>query len=67
MRAFKIFFWTLYRIWFYILVAVPILVLFPFLVVSILKERWYPYFFRLARIWARCILFGMGFRCKVTF
>ena len=66
MRAFKIIFWTLYRIWFYIVVAVPILVLFPFLVVSILKERWYPYFFKLARIWAKCILFGMGFRYKVT-
>jgi len=66
MRAFKIIFWTLYRIWFYLLVAIPILVLFPFLVVSILKERWYPYFFRLAQIWAQCILLGMGFRYKVT-
>ena len=58
-------FWILYRIWFYILVALPIIVLFPFLIISILKEEWYPYFFRLARIWAKIILFGMGFYWKV--
>lgn len=47
--------------WFYILVTLPILVLLPLLVVSIIKESWYPFFFRLARIWARFILMGMGF------
>ena len=28
--------------------------------ISVLKKKWYPYFFRLARIWAKCILIGMG-------
>lgn len=65
MRALKIVFWTLYRIWFYILMAIPILVMFPFLVISILSEKWYPYFFVMARIWAKFILFGMGFYTKV--
>jgi 1-acyl-sn-glycerol-3-phosphate acyltransferase len=65
MRALKIVFWTLYRVWFYILMAVPILVMFPFLFISILSERWYPYFFVMARIWAKVILFGMGFRVKL--
>lgn len=65
MKIFKYIFWLLYRIWFYILVAVPIIVLFPFLILSILKESWYPFFFRLARIWARFILIGMGFRVKI--
>jgi 1-acyl-sn-glycerol-3-phosphate acyltransferase len=54
-------FWILYRIWFYILIGLPILVMFPFLLLSIAKESWYPFFFRLARIWAKTILFGMGF------
>ena len=40
---------------------VSILVLFPFLFVTILREQWYPVFFKLARIWAYTILFGMGF------
>jgi 1-acyl-sn-glycerol-3-phosphate acyltransferase len=37
----------------------------PFLFISILKESWYPYFFRMARIWAKVILFGMGFSTKI--
>ncbi len=67
MRALKIIFWTLYRIWFYILMAIPIIVMFPFLFISILSEKWYPYFFVMARIWAKFILFGMGFRTKIVF
>jgi len=67
MRLFKCLFWILYRIWFYILVALPIIVLFPFLLISVLKESWYPYFFKLARIWAKCILAGMGFVWKIEY
>lgn len=65
MRILKIIFWTLYRIWFYILMGVFIIIMLPFLVISILKEEWYPYFFVMARIWARGILLGMGFNYKV--
>jgi 1-acyl-sn-glycerol-3-phosphate acyltransferase len=65
MRGIKIIFWVLYRIWFYILMAIPILVMFPFLVLSILSESSYPYFFKMARIWAKTILFGMGFYYKI--
>lgn len=61
MKIFKYPFWILYRIWFYTLITVPILALFPILLVSILKEEWYPYFFWLARLWAKIILIGMGF------
>lgn len=55
----------LYRIWFYVLVTIPIVLLFPFLVISILREEWYPYFFKIARLWAAFILCGMGFNPKV--
>jgi len=48
------------------MVALPIIIMFPLLLLSILKESWYPYFFKLARIWARCILIGMGFNIKIT-
>ena len=54
-----------YRIWFYILVTTPILILFPFLLIATFKENWYPIFFKLARIWAKFILLGMGFYIKV--
>lgn len=66
MRFFKIIFWIVYRIWFYVLMAIPIIVMFPFLFISILSERWYPYFFVMARIWAKFILFGMGYRVQVN-
>lgn len=65
MRIVKIIFWVLWRIWFYVLMAVPILIMFPFLVASILTESGYPYFFRMARIWSKVILFGMGFYYKI--
>ncbi|POY39887.1 1-acyl-sn-glycerol-3-phosphate acyltransferase [Flavobacterium alvei] len=65
MRGIKIVFWALWRVWFYVLMAIPILVMLPFLVLSILTERGYPYFFKMARIWAKFILFGMGFYYKI--
>ncbi len=55
----------MYRVWFYILVAVPILILFPVLLISIAKESWYPFFFKIARVWAKIILIGMGFCYKI--
>ena len=39
--------------------------MFPLLIVSILRESWYPFFFKLARVWATIILFGMGFFPKI--
>ncbi|WP_394747932.1 lysophospholipid acyltransferase family protein [Spongiimicrobium salis] len=51
----------LFRIWFYVLVALPIFLLFPLLLLFTLSEKWYPQFFWLARnIWANIILYGMG-------
>ena len=67
MKIFKYIFWTFYRIWFYVLVALPIIVLFPLLLISISKESWYPYFFKLARFWARFILVGMGMPTKINY
>jgi 1-acyl-sn-glycerol-3-phosphate acyltransferase len=51
----------LYRIWFYILVAVPIVLFSPLLLATTFSEKTYPQFFWLARnIWAATILYGMG-------
>ncbi len=58
--------YTLYRIWFYILVTLPIIVFFPFLSLTTLSEKWYPQFFWLARnLWATPILYGMGCPPKI--
>ncbi|TYB74239.1 1-acyl-sn-glycerol-3-phosphate acyltransferase [Bizionia gelidisalsuginis] len=65
MIFFKYIFTFLYRVWFYILLAIPIIVLSPLLLISILKEEWYPFFFKLARLWARFILIGMGCKTRI--
>jgi 1-acyl-sn-glycerol-3-phosphate acyltransferase len=64
MKLFKVIFWILWRVWFYHLIGLLILVMFPLLFISILKESWYPFFFKLARFWGKAILLGMGFRVK---
>jgi 1-acyl-sn-glycerol-3-phosphate acyltransferase len=65
MKGIKIILWVLWRIWFYILMAIPIIVFLPILILTILSEKGYPYFFRIARIWAKFILYGMGFYYKI--
>lgn len=65
MIVFRYIFWILYRIWFYILVIIPIIILFPILIISVSRDEWYPFFFKIARLWAKIILIGMGFRWKV--
>ncbi len=65
MKLLKYPFFLFYRIWFYVVLAVPIFVMLPLLICSLLKESWYPYFFRLARIWAWFILIFMGFKVKI--
>lgn len=65
MKLLKYPFWLLYRIWFYLLVLLPIIMLFPLILITILSEKTYPLFFKIARFWARVILIGMGFRYSI--
>lgn len=65
MKLFKYPFWLLYRIWFYLLVLLPIILLFPLILITILSEKTYSLFFKIARFWARFILIGMGFRYEI--
>ena len=51
----------LWRIWFYIMLGLPIIVMLPFLLIFTSSERFYPQYFVCARIWAKSILYGMGF------
>ena len=66
MKLLKYFLILLWRIWFYAWVLVTILLLLPILVIVISKEKWYPIFFKIARLWAKTILFVMGFSTKIT-
>ncbi|MBT8295952.1 MAG: 1-acyl-sn-glycerol-3-phosphate acyltransferase [Gramella sp.] len=55
----------LWRIWFYILMVVPIIIMLPFLLIFTSSEKFYPQFFKCARIWSKIIIYGMGFWVKV--
>lgn len=67
MKILKIAFWILWRIWFYVLIMVPIIVLFPVLFFLVLTDKTYTLFYRVARFWGKTVLFGMGFYYKVEF
>lgn len=60
MRFFRYILCPLYHLWFYLVVFLTTLVMSPFLLVSTIKETWYPQFYRVARIWSTMILFGIG-------
>lgn len=41
--------------------GLPIIILFPFLLLATLSEKTYSIFFAMARLWAAIVLYGMGF------
>lgn len=51
----------LYRVWFYLLMGIPILIFFPLLLILTISEKTYPLFFKVARLWAVFVMYGMGF------
>lgn len=60
MKVIKILFWVCWRSWFYILTFIVTSSLSPLLILFLLKEAWYPYFYAIARnLWAKPILYGM--------
>ncbi len=59
---------AVYRVWFYILVALPMILFFPILLIVVSREAWYPKFFWIARnLWAKPILYGMCCWPKVSY
>jgi len=56
-----------WRLWFYGVFLVTIIVIFPVLLVVTSNDKFYPVFFKIARFWAKTILFLMGFKAKITF
>ena len=54
-------FWTIWRIWFFLMMGIIIIIMGPLLFITSLKEKWYPYFFVFARIWGKGTLTTSGF------
>lgn len=67
MKIIKIPFLFFWRIWFYLLITVTILLMIPFLLVFTSNEKYYPIFWKMVRIWSIVLIYGMGFRLKVQY
>jgi len=55
----------IWRIWFYLLVSLTIIIALPVLIVVTSKEKYYPVFCRIANAWGKLILLLMGFWVKI--
>lgn len=66
MQMLKIPFLFLWRMWFYILLLITILAMIPFLLILTTDEKYYPTFWKMIRIWAKILVYGMGFRLKIS-
>lgn len=67
MKWIKLILIVIWRIWFYLLVITPLIILLPLLLVTTSKEKWYPATFLLGKIWANLVLYSMGFIPKVNY
>lgn len=65
MKYIKIPFLLIWRMWFYLLIGVTVILMIPFLLILTSKERYYPTFWKLVRVWSKLLIYGMGFRLKV--
>lgn len=66
MEIIKIILRALWRVWFYIIAGSIIVILLPVLIVLTSNDRFYPTFYKLARWWAKVVIFLMGFSVKVS-
>lgn len=49
-----------YHLWFYVVVGTTTIILSPLLTISVLRQAWYPFFFKLAKLWSSIIIYGIG-------
>ncbi|WP_459741489.1 lysophospholipid acyltransferase family protein [Polaribacter sp. OB-PA-B3] len=66
MKLFKIPLLLIWRLWFYILMFVSLLIFFPFLLIFTFKEEHYSTFWKFARLISKILIYGMGFRLDFT-
>jgi 1-acyl-sn-glycerol-3-phosphate acyltransferase len=65
MKFLKIPFLLIWRLWFYILMFITVILMTPFLLVFTFKEEYYHLLWRLVRIWSKVLIYGMGFRLNI--
>ncbi|MFM1878838.1 MAG: hypothetical protein RLZZ241_1704 [Bacteroidota bacterium] len=59
---------ALWRVWFFVMVALPIVVFAPFLILFTLSDKTFKAFYWIARnLWAKPILYGMGCFPRISY
>ena len=58
------FFRALWKVYYYLVVFLGVMMVAPGVIFTIHKRSWYPLFYKFARFWGRWILFWMGFRIR---
>ena len=53
---------VIWRIWFYVLFAISIIVMIPFFLVLTSDEKYYPVFWKFVRVLSKVLIYGTGFR-----
>ena len=61
MKFIKYPFYLFLRIWFYLMMGLPLIIFAPILIVLTFKQSWYPLFFKVARLWGSFVLLASGF------
>ena len=67
MRYIKLPFLLVWRIWFYVLMFGTIILMSPVLFILTIKEAHYRHLWKLIRVWAKVLIYGMGFHLKFQF
>lgn len=67
MKFIKTPFLLIWRLWFYLLITGTVILMSPLLFILSIKESYYPYLWRLVRIWAKVLIYCMGFRLNFQF
>ena len=67
MNIVKIPFLLIWRMWFYIIIFVTIILMSPLLFILSIKHDYYPYLWKLIRAWSKLLIYAMGFRLEFDF
>jgi 1-acyl-sn-glycerol-3-phosphate acyltransferase len=62
MKIFKNIFYIIWRVWFLGWLLLTMIPIFPVLIIVTSSEKLYPAFFKIARAWAKTLIFVMGFK-----
>ena len=66
MKLFKNILRVIWRIWFYILFTISLLIMVPFFLVLTSDEKYYPIFWKFVRVLSKVLVYGTGFRIDKT-